>query len=367
MLKGGGGGEVGTPTLGRAQRVAGEAPPPPPTITRELQSLMQGLRLDDSGEVQQQVGRSRRIDLFAHQRSSPADMRPPCAAVSPSPSPLPFPMQMGTISTLSPVRTKGTLRAALGGLARVITPVRRSARSKTPAKPLTAMLEEVHYSYGAPPAAQPSHPHAPHARHASRPLPSPPEGSRHSSGLALGSTPAPPDPCAPPITTPLPPLLPCTVPNAAMMQPLSGAAAAAAGAEEEEDVLEQAPVSGRPEVAASPGEEEHTPTGPTQRYSTRSASKQPPAPQLQHAPPPSPVVAQDASPQLADSPAAADAETPLADPPRYSLRASLRRSFGGGGAAGTPPPRASSVKLSPTEQGIRSALRRSARKNSAGK
>lgn len=55
---------------------------------------------------------------------------------------------MGTVSTLSPVRTTGSLRGFLGGLARAITPVRRSARKRTPGKPLEAMLEETGYSYG---------------------------------------------------------------------------------------------------------------------------------------------------------------------------------------------------------------------------
>lgn len=56
---------------------------------------------------------------------------------------------MGTVSTLSPVRTTGSLRGFLGGLARAITPVRRSARKKASSKPLEAMLEETGFSYGA--------------------------------------------------------------------------------------------------------------------------------------------------------------------------------------------------------------------------
>ena len=55
---------------------------------------------------------------------------------------------MGTVSTLSPVRATGRLRGFLGGLTRAITPVRRSARSRTPHKPLEAMLEETGFSYG---------------------------------------------------------------------------------------------------------------------------------------------------------------------------------------------------------------------------
>lgn len=60
-----------------------------------------------------------------------------------------LPSQMGTVSTLSPVRTTGSLRGFLGGLARAITPVRRSARKKASSKPLEAMLEETGFSYGA--------------------------------------------------------------------------------------------------------------------------------------------------------------------------------------------------------------------------
>lgn len=57
-------------------------------------------------------------------------------------------LQMGTVSTLSPVRATGSLRGLLGGLARAITPVRRSARKRAGNKPLDAMLEETGYSYG---------------------------------------------------------------------------------------------------------------------------------------------------------------------------------------------------------------------------
>jgi hypothetical protein len=57
---------------------------------------------------------------------------------------------MGTLSTLSPVRATGSLRGILGGLARAITPVRRSARkaATVPHRPLEAMLEEADFSYG---------------------------------------------------------------------------------------------------------------------------------------------------------------------------------------------------------------------------
>lgn len=58
-------------------------------------------------------------------------------------------LQMGTVSTLSLVRATGSLRGFLGGLARAITPVRRSARKKASGKPLEAMLEETGFSYGA--------------------------------------------------------------------------------------------------------------------------------------------------------------------------------------------------------------------------
>eukprot|EP00887_Chlorella_sp_A99_P007262 scaffold2.g7262.t1 len=99
--------EDGTPVLGRAQRVAPGTPSdatgtggPPHTITKELQSLMAGLSLED------REGLERR----------------------------------GTLPTLSPVRAAG-----LGHKA--VTPVRRSARNRAPPKPLEAMLEETDYSY----------------------------------------------------------------------------------------------------------------------------------------------------------------------------------------------------------------------------
>lgn len=57
-------------------------------------------------------------------------------------------LQMGTVSTLSPVRATGALRGLLGGLARAITPVRRSARKRASGKSLVAMLEETDYAYG---------------------------------------------------------------------------------------------------------------------------------------------------------------------------------------------------------------------------
>lgn len=57
--------------------------------------------------------------------------------------------QMGTVETLSPVRTTGKVRGFLGGLSCAITPVRRSARKKAPGRPLEAMLEETGFSYGA--------------------------------------------------------------------------------------------------------------------------------------------------------------------------------------------------------------------------
>lgn len=48
------------------------------------------------------------------------------------------------------MRATGSLRGFLGGLARAITPVRRSARKKATSRPLEAMLEETGFSYGAP-------------------------------------------------------------------------------------------------------------------------------------------------------------------------------------------------------------------------
>lgn len=124
--------EDGTPVLGRAQRLtpgapeAGSAEPAaaaaPPTITKELRLLMAGLSLED------------REGLAA----------------------------CGSLPTLSPVRATGAARRAaaaageaptLGAshaakLAKVITPVRRSARVRGQHRPLEAMLEETQYSYG---------------------------------------------------------------------------------------------------------------------------------------------------------------------------------------------------------------------------
>lgn len=87
-------------------------------------------------------------------------------------------------------------------------------------------------------------------------------------------------------------------------------------------------------------------------------------------------VAQDASPQLAESPSCMAADAAASGGPAYAFRSSTlkaRQSVGtplAGGAVATPTAGAASGKkgrqgpqLSPTEQGIRASLRRSARKS----
>ncbi|KAL4422795.1 hypothetical protein ABPG75_008992 [Micractinium tetrahymenae] len=298
--------EAGTPVLGHAQRALpgqGEAAPPP-TITRELQALMADLRLEDASEIE----------------------------------------QMGTVSTLSPVRTTGALRGLLGGLARAITPVRRSARKRASSKPLEAMLEETDYSY-VPNAALMAEDAPPKVEAAEA------KAARKAASQAASQASA--------------------EPSAAGGRAEHGQPEVCSTARADEGAAEQ---GGQGAPAAATPAEELTPVGrqlslrrlrtPKTQAGAAAGEAATPAPGI--------PVPQDSSPQLAESPgfggigAAANSAAANATPRSYSFRPSTlkktRQSLGGTPLhkenSGTPP-----AALSPTEQSIRSSLRRSARKS----
>ncbi|PRW32975.1 hypothetical protein C2E21_8057 [Chlorella sorokiniana] len=333
--------EAGTPVLGHAQRApAGEAPPH--TITKELQALMRDLHLEDPAELE----------------------------------------EMGTVSTLSPVRATGPLRGFLGGLARAITPVRRSARKKAAGKPLEAMLEETGFSYvpnaalmpeDAPPKQEAAEAKA--ARKAARQADSQVSAGEPSLADMVGSSAAEDGQAE--------------VSSAASSRRYSTRSAARAEPAGEEQQDEPA---GAATTAAAATPEAGTAAGrrmslrhlrtPKQQAHMEGAENEactPAAPTAADTP-----VAQDASPQLAESPiyahpaeaAAAAAEAATPGKRAYSLRASTvqktRQSLGTplqpantppGAASGKKERRGGKPQLSPTEQGIRASLRRSARKS----
>lgn len=316
---------------------------------------------------------------------------------------------MGTVPALSPVRAGGSrMRGLLGGLARAITPVRRSARkmAHAPPRPLEAMLEEADFSYGGCGCVW-------QERLAPGPWRHMPEGcggacSHSWRAAAHGTRSCPSAPAS------------AAVPNAALMpdsaQPkveeAEAKAARKAASQATEPSLAGTPAAGvqRPEVSSAAA---------SRRYSTRSAARAAgagtqdgqmqgeaevasiPGAEVQ------PVLdgrrlslrrlrtplqqahtwaaGEAATPQAtvlaADTPVAQDASPSFAEngaDRSYSLRAStVKKRKGGstpaaavtpatsGAGAGkeqratpSPPP-----QLSPTEQGIRASLRRSARKS----
>lgn len=325
---------AGTPVLGHAQRGGPDCAPP--TITRELQALMAGLRLEERAEIE----------------------------------------QMGTVATLSPVRATGNMRGFLGGMGmgRAITPVRRSTRKMAagPPRPLEAMLEEADFSYV--PNAALMRDDAPPKREEAQTKAAKRAASRATSQASLAAGDGDREQAEPSST-----------PAAARRYSTRGAAGRA-----------EAQELGTPTPEAQP-EEEHRFSLRRLRtllpHSGRGGAGGPDSPQA--VPAADAPVAQDASPQLSESPSFAGTAGTAAHAGfgdgaggtrrPYSLRASTLKKARRGEAPSTPaapPPHAATdaaqaagsggkqeppqLNLSPTEQGIRATLRRSSRKSQQG-